>query len=127
MGLILPSSKLTLSFPVVNMDVRVFNGHRLTLFLCLISLARVSGAVIKGYEKDVGTKTSFYGFTAYSLVTSLQILGHRGFSNIPRGKVSHAHAVCMHSFDGMLVVCGLVLILPCMRSKGAELTLLHYP
>ncbi|XP_023794308.1 alpha-N-acetylgalactosaminide alpha-2,6-sialyltransferase 1 [Cyanistes caeruleus] len=45
---------------------------------------RVSGAVIKGYEKDVGTKTSFYGFTAYSLVSSLQILGHRGFSNIPR-------------------------------------------
>ncbi|NXB96970.1 SIA7A sialyltransferase, partial [Vidua chalybeata] len=44
---------------------------------------RVSGAVIKGYEKDVGTKTSFYGFTAYSLVSSLQILGHRGFSNIP--------------------------------------------
>ncbi|NWZ82180.1 SIA7A sialyltransferase, partial [Poecile atricapillus] len=47
---------------------------------------RVSGAVIKGYEKDVGTKTSFYGFTAYSLVSSLQILGHRGFSNIPRDK-----------------------------------------
>ncbi|NWY67541.1 SIA7A sialyltransferase, partial [Erithacus rubecula] len=44
---------------------------------------RVSGAVIKGYEKDVGTKTSFYGFTAYSLVSSLQILGHRGFSKIP--------------------------------------------
>ncbi|NWS88575.1 SIA7A sialyltransferase, partial [Toxostoma redivivum] len=44
---------------------------------------RVSGAVIKGYEKDVGTKTSFYGFTAYSLVSSLQILGHRGFSSIP--------------------------------------------
>ncbi|NWI43348.1 SIA7A sialyltransferase, partial [Picathartes gymnocephalus] len=47
---------------------------------------RVSGAVIKGYEKDVGTKTSFYGFTAYSLVSSLQILGHRGFSNIPQDK-----------------------------------------
>ncbi|NXG77372.1 SIA7A sialyltransferase, partial [Baryphthengus martii] len=47
---------------------------------------RVSGAVIKGYEKDVGTKTSFYGFTAYSLVSSLQVLGHRGFSSIPQGK-----------------------------------------
>ncbi|NXK27572.1 SIA7A sialyltransferase, partial [Arenaria interpres] len=47
---------------------------------------RVSGAVIKGYEKDVGTKTSFYGFTAFSLVSSLQILGQRGFSNIPQGK-----------------------------------------
>ncbi|XP_009955085.1 PREDICTED: alpha-N-acetylgalactosaminide alpha-2,6-sialyltransferase 1 [Leptosomus discolor] len=47
---------------------------------------RVSGAVIKGYEKDVGTKTSFYGFTAYSLVSSLQILRYRGFSHIPQGK-----------------------------------------
>ncbi|NXX15301.1 SIA7A sialyltransferase, partial [Podargus strigoides] len=48
---------------------------------------RVSGAVIKGYEKDVGTRTSFYGFTAFSLVSSLQILGQRGFSNIPQGKL----------------------------------------
>uniref|UniRef100_A0A8D0GQF0 alpha-N-acetylgalactosaminide alpha-2,6-sialyltransferase n=1 Tax=Sphenodon punctatus TaxID=8508 RepID=A0A8D0GQF0_SPHPU len=47
---------------------------------------RVSGAVINGYEKDVGTKTSFYGFTAYSLVASIMTLGSRGFKKIPRGK-----------------------------------------
>ncbi|XP_074870603.1 alpha-N-acetylgalactosaminide alpha-2,6-sialyltransferase 1 isoform X4 [Carettochelys insculpta] len=46
---------------------------------------RVSGAVIKGYEKDVGTKTSFYGFTAFSLVASLTTLGSK-FSKIPMGK-----------------------------------------
>ncbi|NWH65883.1 SIA7A sialyltransferase, partial [Geococcyx californianus] len=57
---------------------------------------RVSGAVIKGYEKDVGKKTSFYGFTAYSLVTSIQILGRRGFSNIPRGK----HVRYIHFLEG---------------------------
>ncbi|NXL02051.1 SIA7A sialyltransferase, partial [Mesembrinibis cayennensis] len=57
---------------------------------------RVSGAVIKGYEKDVGTKTSFYGFTAYSLVSSLQILGHRGFSHIPRGR----HVRYLHFLEG---------------------------
>ncbi|NXY49143.1 SIA7A sialyltransferase, partial [Ceuthmochares aereus] len=57
---------------------------------------RVSGAVIKGYEKDVGTKTSFYGFTAYSLVASLQILGHRGFSSIPQGK----HVRYIHFLEG---------------------------
>ncbi|XP_014744677.1 PREDICTED: alpha-N-acetylgalactosaminide alpha-2,6-sialyltransferase 1 [Sturnus vulgaris] len=57
---------------------------------------RVSGAVIKGYEKDVGTKTSFYGFTAYSLVSSLQILGHRGFSNIPWDK----HVRYIHFMEG---------------------------
>ncbi|NXV80900.1 SIA7A sialyltransferase, partial [Atlantisia rogersi] len=57
---------------------------------------RVSGAVIKGYEKDVGTKTSFYGFTAYSLVSSLQILGGRGFSSIPRGE----HIRYIHFLEG---------------------------
>ncbi|CAM9697574.1 unnamed protein product [Bubo scandiacus] len=57
---------------------------------------RVSGAVIKGYEKDVGTKTSFYGFTAYSLVSSLQILGYRGFGSIPRGK----HVRYIHFLEG---------------------------
>ncbi|NXR82476.1 SIA7A sialyltransferase, partial [Pycnonotus jocosus] len=57
---------------------------------------RVSGAVIKGYEKDVGTKTSFYGFTAYSLVSSLQILGHRGFRNIPQDK----HVRYIHFLEG---------------------------
>ncbi|NXP75953.1 SIA7A sialyltransferase, partial [Ramphastos sulfuratus] len=57
---------------------------------------RVSGAVIKGYEKDVGTKTSFYGFTAYSLVSSLHILGHRGFSRIPQGK----HVKYIHFLEG---------------------------
>ncbi|XP_064251793.1 alpha-N-acetylgalactosaminide alpha-2,6-sialyltransferase 1 [Passer domesticus] len=57
---------------------------------------RVSGAVIKGYEKDVGTKTSFYGFTAFSLVSSLQILGHRGFSRIPWDE----HVRYIHFLEG---------------------------
>ncbi|KGL73479.1 Alpha-N-acetylgalactosaminide alpha-2,6-sialyltransferase 1, partial [Tinamus guttatus] len=57
---------------------------------------RVSGAVIKGYEKDVGTKTSFYGFTAYSLVSSLLVLNHRGFNKIPRGK----HVRYIHFLEG---------------------------
>ncbi|XP_041342532.1 alpha-N-acetylgalactosaminide alpha-2,6-sialyltransferase 1 [Pyrgilauda ruficollis] len=57
---------------------------------------RVSGAVIKGYEKDVGTKTSFYGFTAFSLVSSLQILGHRGFSKIPWDE----HVRYIHFLEG---------------------------
>ncbi|NXU53494.1 SIA7A sialyltransferase, partial [Turnix velox] len=57
---------------------------------------RVSGAVTKGYEKDVGTKTSFYGFTAFSLVSSVQILGRRGFHSIPRGK----HIRYIHFLEG---------------------------
>ncbi|XP_007186032.1 alpha-N-acetylgalactosaminide alpha-2,6-sialyltransferase 1 [Balaenoptera acutorostrata] len=47
---------------------------------------RLSGAVIKGYEQDVGTRTSFYGFTAFSLTQSLLILGNRGFRHVPLGK-----------------------------------------
>ncbi|XP_001507824.4 alpha-N-acetylgalactosaminide alpha-2,6-sialyltransferase 1 [Ornithorhynchus anatinus] len=50
---------------------------------------RVSGAVIQGYEQDVGTRTSFYGFTAFSLTTSLLQLGRRGFRQIPSGKDVH--------------------------------------
>lgn len=47
---------------------------------------RLSGAVIKGYEQDVGTRTSFYGFTAFSLTQSLYLLGSRGFQHAPLGK-----------------------------------------
>lgn len=53
----------------------------------LIFLYRLSGAVIKGYEQDVGTRTSFYGFTAFSLVQSILGLGSRGFQHVPLGKV----------------------------------------
>nr|XP_056716046.1 alpha-N-acetylgalactosaminide alpha-2,6-sialyltransferase 1 [Euleptes europaea] len=53
---------------------------------------RVSGAVIKGYERDVGTRTSFYGFTSYSLVASLMVLGHHGFKKIPMGpEIKYLH------------------------------------
>ncbi|KAM9281750.1 alpha-N-acetylgalactosaminide alpha-2,6-sialyltransferase 1 [Morus bassanus] len=64
---------------------------------------RVSRAVIKGYEQDVG-KTSSYGFTAYSLVSFLQILGHRGFSNIPQGKRSRERFDEDFTMDKYLVV-----------------------
>ncbi|XP_004630271.1 alpha-N-acetylgalactosaminide alpha-2,6-sialyltransferase 1 isoform X1 [Octodon degus] len=47
---------------------------------------RLSGALIKGYEQDVGTRTSFYGFTAFSLTQSLLSLGSRGFRHVPVGK-----------------------------------------
>lgn len=53
----------------------------------LIFLYRLSGAVIKGYEQDVGTRTSFYGFTAFSLVQSILNLGRQGFQHVPLGKV----------------------------------------
>ncbi|XP_006728156.1 alpha-N-acetylgalactosaminide alpha-2,6-sialyltransferase 1 [Leptonychotes weddellii] len=47
---------------------------------------RLSGAITKGYEQDVGTRTSFYGFTAFSITQSLLALGGRGFPHVPLGK-----------------------------------------
>ncbi|CAH6776468.1 alpha-N-acetylgalactosaminide alpha-2,6-sialyltransferase 1 [Phodopus roborovskii] len=47
---------------------------------------RLSGAITKGYEQDVGTRTSFYGFTAFSIVQSILTLGGRGFQHVPLGK-----------------------------------------
>lgn len=63
----------------------------------LIFLYRLSGAVIKGYERDVGTRTSFYGFTAFSLVQSILILGRRGFQHVPLGKVRSKEWAWPHS------------------------------
>ncbi|XP_077611020.1 alpha-N-acetylgalactosaminide alpha-2,6-sialyltransferase 1 [Crocuta crocuta] len=57
---------------------------------------RLSGAVTKGYEKDVGTRTSFYGFTAFSLTQSLLALGSRGFRHVPLGK----HVRYLHFLEG---------------------------
>ncbi|KAM4691117.1 alpha-N-acetylgalactosaminide alpha-2,6-sialyltransferase 1 [Rhinophrynus dorsalis] len=47
---------------------------------------RVNGAVIEGFEQDVGKRTSYYGFTAFTMLSSLHILNSRGFSNLPRDK-----------------------------------------
>lgn len=58
---------------------------------------RLSGAVIKGYEQDVGTRTSFYGFTAFSVVQSILILGSRGFQHVPLGKVRREEWAWPHS------------------------------
>ncbi|XP_051852597.1 alpha-N-acetylgalactosaminide alpha-2,6-sialyltransferase 1 [Antechinus flavipes] len=50
---------------------------------------RVNGALINGYEQDVGTRTSFYGFTFYSLATSLKLLRNQGFHQMPMEKDIH--------------------------------------
>ncbi|XP_065140779.2 alpha-N-acetylgalactosaminide alpha-2,6-sialyltransferase 2 isoform X1 [Paramisgurnus dabryanus] len=45
---------------------------------------RLNAAIIKGFEDDVGTKTSFYGITANSLKTSFLSYYREGFTNVPR-------------------------------------------
>ncbi|XP_045155796.1 alpha-N-acetylgalactosaminide alpha-2,6-sialyltransferase 2 [Echinops telfairi] len=45
---------------------------------------RVNGAVIKGFEADVGTKTSFYGFTVNTMKNSLIAYRNLGFTSVPQ-------------------------------------------
>ncbi|XP_073462305.1 alpha-N-acetylgalactosaminide alpha-2,6-sialyltransferase 2 [Aquarana catesbeiana] len=47
---------------------------------------RVNGAVIKGFEEDVGTKTSFYGFTVNTMKNSLIGYFMDGFTQTPKGE-----------------------------------------
>ncbi|XP_039082277.1 alpha-N-acetylgalactosaminide alpha-2,6-sialyltransferase 2 isoform X2 [Hyaena hyaena] len=47
---------------------------------------RLNGAVIKDFEKDVGTKTSFYGFTVNTMKNSLISYGSLGFTSVPQGQ-----------------------------------------
>ncbi|KAM5318439.1 alpha-N-acetylgalactosaminide alpha-2,6-sialyltransferase 2-like [Glossophaga mutica] len=47
---------------------------------------RLNGAVIRGFEKDVGTKTSFYGFTVNTMKNSLNNYRDQGFLSVPKGR-----------------------------------------
>uniref|UniRef100_A0A672K368 alpha-N-acetylgalactosaminide alpha-2,6-sialyltransferase n=1 Tax=Sinocyclocheilus grahami TaxID=75366 RepID=A0A672K368_SINGR len=49
---------------------------------------RVNGAVTRGYEEDVGNRTSVYVHTAFSLYASILTLKQYGFHNIPQDEVS---------------------------------------
>ncbi|KAK1138455.1 alpha-N-acetylgalactosaminide alpha-2,6-sialyltransferase 1-like [Acipenser oxyrinchus oxyrinchus] len=48
---------------------------------------RVNGAVIKGFEDDVGVRTSFYVHTAQTMISSLWSYKELGFTNVPMDKV----------------------------------------
>lgn len=43
--------------------------------------------MIKGFEDDVGTKTSFYGFTVNTMKNSLISYRELGFTSVPQGQV----------------------------------------
>ncbi|XP_042112255.1 alpha-N-acetylgalactosaminide alpha-2,6-sialyltransferase 2 isoform X2 [Ovis aries] len=47
---------------------------------------RLNGAVIKGFENDVGTKISFYGFTVNTMKNSLISYSNVGFTSVPQGQ-----------------------------------------
>ncbi|XP_071322056.1 alpha-N-acetylgalactosaminide alpha-2,6-sialyltransferase 2 [Trachinotus anak] len=45
---------------------------------------RMNGAVIRGFERDVGTKISFYGFTTNTMKNALILYRGDGFTRIPQ-------------------------------------------
>ncbi|KAJ1130273.1 hypothetical protein NDU88_008627 [Pleurodeles waltl] len=47
---------------------------------------RLNGAVIEGFQDDVGTKTSFYGFTVNTMKNSLIAYQIYGFKKVPQSK-----------------------------------------
>lgn len=47
----------------------------------------MNGAVITGFEEDVGTRTSFYGFTTNTLKHALSWYHDDGFTEIPQSPV----------------------------------------
>ncbi|KAF1380191.1 hypothetical protein PFLUV_G00184220 [Perca fluviatilis] len=49
---------------------------------------RMNGAVIQGFEEDVGTKISFYGFTTNTMKNALSLYQTLGFTRVPQGPVS---------------------------------------
>ncbi|XP_045669975.1 alpha-N-acetylgalactosaminide alpha-2,6-sialyltransferase 2 isoform X1 [Ursus americanus] len=65
----------------------ILNGSRQGLHIDAHDYVfRLNGAVIKGFEKDVGTKTSFYGFTVNTMKNSLISYGNFGFTSVPKGQ-----------------------------------------
>ncbi|EDL34592.1 alpha-N-acetylgalactosaminide alpha-2,6-sialyltransferase 2 [Mus musculus] len=47
---------------------------------------RLNGAITEGFERDVGTKTSFYGFTVNTMKNSLISYAKLGFTSVPQGQ-----------------------------------------
>lgn len=47
----------------------------------------MNGAIIKGFEEDVGTKISFYGFTTNTMKNALMLYREDGFTKIPQSPV----------------------------------------
>jgi len=55
--------------------------------MCVCVCGRMNGAIIKGYEEDVGNRTSVYVHTAHSITASLSVLRKYGYTSIPKDEV----------------------------------------
>ncbi|KAJ8345506.1 hypothetical protein SKAU_G00296990 [Synaphobranchus kaupii] len=80
---------------------------------------RVNGAVTKGFEEDVGTKTSFYGFTTNTLKNSLKAYRAVGFHRVPQGQGVHYIFIPANVRDYLLLSAAIRGVpVPSDRDKG---------
>ncbi|XP_056404920.1 alpha-N-acetylgalactosaminide alpha-2,6-sialyltransferase 2-like [Hyla sarda] len=64
---------------------------------------RVNGAITKGFEKDVGNRTSFFSFSTNTLMNSLYAYGRKGFSSVPRTPETRYIVLPDHDRDYLIV------------------------
>lgn len=64
---------------------------------------RVNGAITKGYEKDVGNRTSFFSFSTNTLMNSLYAYGRKGFKSVPRTPETRYILLPDHDRDYLIV------------------------
>ncbi len=83
---------------------------------------RVNGAIIQGFEDDVGTKTSFYGFTTNSLKNSLVGYHEDGFDKVPRDSVFDP---LFHNL-GIIISSQLSFVATCWPADGLQCSLWRY-
>ncbi|XP_066444128.1 alpha-N-acetylgalactosaminide alpha-2,6-sialyltransferase 2-like [Eleutherodactylus coqui] len=82
---------------------------------------RVNGAIIKGFEKDVGNRTSFFLFSTNTLMNSLAAYWSRGFKSVPRTPETRYILLPDHDRDYLMVQAALTnTIISQGRDKGKE-------
>ncbi|XP_040295021.1 alpha-N-acetylgalactosaminide alpha-2,6-sialyltransferase 2-like [Bufo bufo] len=64
---------------------------------------RVNGAITKGFEKDVGERTSFFSFSTNTLMNSLNSYGNKGFKMVPRTPETRYVILPDHDRDYLMV------------------------
>ncbi|KAM9831889.1 alpha-N-acetylgalactosaminide alpha-2,6-sialyltransferase 1.1 [Neosynchiropus ocellatus] len=79
----LPGSNGCISCAVVG-TAGILNGSRMGKEIDSHDYVfRMNGAIVKGYEEDVGNRTSVYVHTAHSITTSLYLLRKYGYKAAP--------------------------------------------
>uniref|UniRef100_A0A8D0HCH0 alpha-N-acetylgalactosaminide alpha-2,6-sialyltransferase n=1 Tax=Sphenodon punctatus TaxID=8508 RepID=A0A8D0HCH0_SPHPU len=64
---------------------------------------RVNGAITKGFERDVGSRTSFYVFSTNTLMNSLRSYARNGFRTLPQSPETRYIFLPDHDRDYLLL------------------------